>query len=876
MGSRIVQNFEELVELNFQLYSNLFLTIPMDDAVKTGRLLPILRDECEKGLSEGKDPLVIINEFLDKNRPGLSTRQRTDILFQVIQYVEREVLLVDALEDAAFNKIHHVDSPHSLGQFLQRVKSDHLEWKLKHILEYFGVRVVLTAHPTQFYPGTVLAISSDISEAIANKQPAKVREYMHQLSKTPFFRKEKPTPFNEAQRLSWYLSKVFYHAAGNLIDEIAGVYPEEVEMNPHLISFGFWPGGDRDGNPFVKTDTTLKVAELLRSSILHCYIDNLTLLKRRLTFAGVIEKIDALLEFLVKRISFEALSAGGTSGTISELKTMKGASANTEVTDPNAESDFNNFYNNLIEIERTLIENHHSLFINLFQNFRRKVFIFKWHFATLDIRQDSRIIKSAFDAIIESDRKLLPVNFNDFSEADKISALIEIKGSISAESFSDELVRDTIESIGSIRQIQALNGEFGCNRYIISNCRGAIDVARVMAILKLTGWHKPAVDIVPLFETIDDLKSAGDSMQELYGNQSYRAHLERRHKQQTVMLGFSDGTKDGGYIAANWSIFIAKEDITRMSREAGIEVIFFDGRGGPPARGGGNAHLFYSAMGSKIESHQIQLTLQGQTISSHYGIFESAVHNLGYLITAGLSNNVYSQTEKDLTGEERSLMQKLSDSGFKKYSELKNHRLFIPFLEEKTTLNYYGMANISSRPTKRKSDGGLTLDDLRAIPFVGAWSQLKQNVPGYFGFGTSLKEQEEKGNLQQCIDLYNSSLFFRALVSNSMQSISKSNFMLTKYMANDEKFGEFWQIIFNEFQLTREMLLKVSGMVMLLEDNPRSRKSIALRESIVLPLLVIQQYALMMIENNDQNSDTYKKLVMRSLFGNINAARNAV
>ncbi|HLN52474.1 MAG TPA: phosphoenolpyruvate carboxylase [Lentimicrobium sp.] len=875
MVDQIVKNFEELVELNFQLYSNLFLTIPMDDAVKTGMLIPILRDECEKGMDEGRDPVTIINDFLSKNRPGMDGRQKIDFLFQVIQYVERQILLVDSLEDAAFDKIHRVDGPHSLQQFLLRVKSDNLEWKMKHFIANFGVRVVLTAHPTQFYPGTVLAISSDLSSAIAEKRTSAVRDFMHQLSKTPFFRKEKPTPFNEAQRLAWYLVNVFYPAGGELMDMIASYYPDEADSNPQLISFGFWPGGDRDGNPFVNVDTTLKVAGLLKSSIITCYLDSLKMLKKRLTFVGIIDKLEKLEEYLDNKLTGQIT---GTGGLKLQKETVAGDKSN-EVDLPvtNPESDYSFFFDSIIEIERSLAEKHHSLFLNLFQNFRRKVFAFRWHFASLDIRQDSRIIAMAFEAVLLKNPGLLPDGFEQLTHNEQINAVINIDGSARMEDFDDEMVKDTIGSIAAIRKIQSMNGEFGCNRYIISNCRGAVDVARILAMLKLTGWKEPEVDIVPLFETIEDLRGARDSMLELYWNSSYQEHLKRRHNKQTVMLGFSDGTKDGGYITANWSIFIAKESLSRISRDAGIEVIFFDGRGGPPARGGGNAHLFYSALGSKIESREIQLTLQGQTISSHYGIKESAMHNLGYLITAGLSNNLYSQAEKDLTDEERALMEELADSGFRKYNDFKNHPLFIPYLEEKSTLKYYGMANISSRPTSRKNKGPLKLEDLRAIPFVGAWSQLKQNVPGYFGFGTALKEQEDKGALQQCAELYQRSPFFRALVSNSMQSISKSNFQLTKYMSDDQKFGEFWKILYDEFQLTRQMLLKVSGMVVLLEDNPRSRKSIRLRENIVLPLLVIQQYALMMIEREEtEHKEIYEKLVMRSLFGNINAARNAV
>lgn len=864
MSDLIVKNFEELVELNFNLYSNLFLTIPMDDAVKTGLLIPILREECEKGLDEGKDPVRIIDEFLAKSRPGLTEQHKIDILFHVIQYVERQILLVDSLEDAAFDKIHRVDGPQSLAQFLLRVKSDNLEWKLKLFLKNFGVRVVLTAHPTQFYPGTVLAISKDLSNAIAEKRISSVRDYMHQLSKTPFFRKNKPTPYNEAQRLVWYLVNVFYPSAGNLIDKIAEFFPDETDSNSQLISFGFWPGGDRDGNPFVNVETTLKVAELIRTSLISCYLDDINKIKRRLTFIGIIDKLEKLEQFLTDKLPSK--KDGNTSSNQTE------SAPKNEL-----EKDFDFFFNSLMEIERNLIEKHHSLFLSNFQNFRRKVFMFRWHFASLDIRQDSRVIASAFASVIASNKNLLPAGFDQMHLDDQITAIINMEGRINVDDFNDEIVKDTLGSFKAIRQIQQRNGEFGCNRYIISNCRGAIDVARILGLLKLTDWNEPRVDIVPLFETIDDLRGAGDSMLELYWNSSYKRYLNQRQDKQTVMLGFSDGTKDGGYMTANWSIFTAKESITKVSRDAGIEVTFFDGRGGPPARGGGNAHLFYSALGSRIESRQIQLTLQGQTISSHYGIIQSAMHNLGYLITAGLSNNTYNQAEKDLTEEERELIKELSESGFRKYDEFKNHPLFIQYLEEKSTLKYYGMANISSRPTSRKSKGPLKLDDLRAIPFVGAWSQLKQNVPGYFGFGTALKEQEDKGNLQQLVKLYQSSNFFKALVSNSMQSISKSNFKITKYMADDPKYGEFWKIIHDEFELTRQMLLKVARMVVLLEDNPRSRKSITLRENIVLPLLVIQQYALIMIERDTTElKETYEKLVMRSLFGNINAARNAV
>ena len=193
-------------------------------------------------------------------------------------------------------------------------------------------------------------------------------------------------------------------------------------------------------------------------------------------------------------------------------------------------------------------------------------------------------------------------------------------------------------------------------------------------------------------------------------------------------------------------------------------------------------------------------------------------------------------------------------------------------------LKYYGQANIGSRPSKR-GKGEMTFEDLRAIPFVGAWSQLKQNVPGFYGVGTSLKAFKDSGRFDAVKELYSKSSFFRALCENSMQSLSKTFFPITQYMQNDAEFGEFWKLIYQEYQLSCEMLLQVSGQQQLLETNPTSRQSIALREKIVLPLITIQQYALMAIREKEKqpkaDTSVYEKLVIRSMFGNINASRNS-
>jgi phosphoenolpyruvate carboxylase len=398
----------------------------------------------------------------------------------------------------------------------------------------------------------------------------------------------------------------------------------------------------------------------------------------------------------------------------------------------------------------------------------------------------------------------------------------------------------------------------------------------------LNNWENLSVDIIPLFESVDDLQNAHIIMEKLYTNPAYANHLTNRNNKQTIMLGFSDGTKDGGYLMANWSIYKAKEELTTMSRKYGIHAIFFDGRGGPPARGGGKTHKFYASLGPKIENNEIQVTVQGQTISSNFGTLDSCRYNLENLLSAGITNQVFSKGKNELSVDESTILDQLAELGYEKYLSFKNHPKFIPYLEQMSTLKYYAKTNIGSRPSKRSKSETLDFADLRAIPFVGSWSQLKQNVPGFFGVGTALKHFEDTNQWDKVQDLYNDSLFFKTLLENSMMSLAKSFFPLTAYMKKDPEFGAFWQIIYDEFLETKRLLLKIAGHKGLMENYPDGKASIDIRERIVLPLLTIQQYALLRINelNKEEKPDldlikTYEKIVTRSLFGNTNASRNS-
>ena len=849
------ERFSEKVLSKFYLYNSIFSTLPYESIADTGQLLPLFTEVCNKGYNEKRDPKFIVETFFKKYCENYSEKEKTGLLFRFIQYVERQVVLFDAIEDASFSEINNMDGVGTLRNLKELVETSNKKSELKKYLNKFKVRPVLTAHPTQFYPGSVLGIITDLSAAVRKNDHVEIKNLLSQLGKTPFFKSSKPTPYDEAVSLSWYLENVFYNSIGNIFKYIKTNIFDNDFNHYDLLSLGFWPGGDRDGNPFVTTEITIKTAQKLRSDIIKNYYRDVRNLRRRLTFKKIHDIIIKIEDDLYASI-FE--------------------------TSKKPRISLDKLIDKLEFVKQTIIDEHKSLFVEKLDELIDKIKIFGYHFATLDIRQDSRIHSKVFEEIFKKAfSKDFPDNYSKLSIKNKIKILSKLKGKkINKIRFEDDLVNSTIESIGAMKSIQSSNGIKGCHRYIISNNQTAVNILEVFTMFKICNWENPTVDIVPLFETINDLKVCSEVMEIVYNNSAYRKHLNERNNTQIIMLGFSDGTKDGGYLTANWSILKAKEDLTRLSRKYGIKVIFFDGRGGPPARGGGNTHQFYSALGSMVESHEIQITVQGQTISSNFGTTDSCQYNLEQLISSGVKNRSIANKEVFSTTNRKTL-DKLSAVSYDAYNSFKDHPKFIPYLEKMSTIKYYAKTNIGSRPSKRSGNSSeFNFNSLRAIPFVGSWSQLKQNVPGFYGLGTALNYFFVNKKFKQVKQLYKEVPFFRALISNSMMSLTKSFFQLTSYMSNDPEFGEFWDLIFEEYTLTKKMLLKVSDFKELMQNEPANKLSIQTRENIVLPLITIQQYALQNIKqieknNSKKNIDVFERMITRSLFGNINASRNS-
>jgi phosphoenolpyruvate carboxylase len=832
------------LQKRYQLYNSLFLNLYYQESNHVGHLLPLLKRYAKGQIDIEKNPTEIIDSFWEANKEVIG-KNKIDFMFHVIQYVERQIVLFDSLEDSISPKELSDEDVMTIKDIFTKYDSQQDQHDLMKKLNEFKVRIVLTAHPTQFYRPSVLRIIAKLRKQIARNNLEKIDLLLHQLGLTSLVNSRNPTPIEEAKNIIHICRNYYYNAIGDFYYALEKQYPELA--NPELVSLGFWPCGDRDGNPFVTYETTREVIDELRMTLMKCYYNELKLLNTKLTF----KEVEYILQPLQARLY-------------------------TCMFHPEQRIAYTEILEKLEDARKMLVEKYEGLYLKDLQKLIAKVKVFKNHFASLDIRQDHSGHVQTVEYLLKKSG-MIQDSLSELSEEEMIKLLTQHQIDIPETLDGNPIVNDTIRNIAQLAALQEANGEAGCHRYIISNSEDIFSVLYVFGLMRwITNKEQFNFDIIPLFETMNGMAACQDIMDRLFSISAYQWHMERRKNRQTMMLGFSDGTKDGGYLKANWEIFRSKEKLTAVCRKHGMAALFFDGRGGPPARGGGKTHNFYAALGPTIANEEIQMTIQGQTITSTYGTPAKFKFNAEQMVTSGLLGSI-NQEDANLSPEDRKLIEELAELSYKKYTELKHHPRFLSYLEKMTTLKYYGKAHIGSRPNKRNADKKLTLKDLRAISYVGSWSQLKQNIPGYFGLGTAIAAFKANGKMEEVKDLYTSSPFFRTLIDNSMMALTKCFFELTSYMKANPEFSEFWSYLYEEYQLSKKMTLELTGYKVLMEKEEITRHSIQVREDIVLPLILIQNYALQKIQSNTDpdNRELYEKLVIRSLYGNINASRNS-
>src|SRR5690606_38547260 len=367
--------FHNEVLTRFELYKSLFLTLPFQSVKHTGTILPFFSTHCEKGVDERLTPEEIIESFFAQYEQSVQEEDRIEFLFRIVQYIERQVVLFDAVEDSAFHAVGKTDDLGILQSMFRRAQENpELKKTIIDKLHKFSMRLVLTAHPTQFYPSSVLAIMNDLVDALKSNDVHNIQLLLQQLGKTPFINKEKPTPVDEAASLAWFLENVFYKVASEIQSNIDSELELSTDDVTQLIELGFWPGGDRDGNPNVTVESTKKVASMLRTILFRCYYRDFRLVRRRITFRGT-QKYLNLLQDLFYENSFNPAE--------------------------NPTDDTAKILENLNQVKEVLNTMHDGLFVELVEDLIRKVSTFGCYFTTLDIRQDSSILRNTFNYLVE-------------------------------------------------------------------------------------------------------------------------------------------------------------------------------------------------------------------------------------------------------------------------------------------------------------------------------------------------------------------------------------------------------------------------------------------------------------------------------------------
>ena len=405
--------FNDNVLSKYQIYNSIFMTLPFDTISNTGVLLPLFHEICKNGFDNGNNPTEIVDLFFQKYQENPSDQNKKDLLFLFIQYIERQVVLFDAIEDAAFSVVNNMDGIGTLRSLKETVSSEDKLERLKRCLKQFKVRIVLTAHPTQFYPGSVLGIITDLTKAIKQNNLLQINDSLAQLGKTSFFKHKKPSPYDEAVSLIWYLENVFYNSFGRVYDYIQQhIFNGEYIAND-IINIGFWPGGDRDGNPFVTPEITLSVAKRLRDTIIKNYYRDIRNLRRKLTFQGVENRI-VIIETELYKI----------------------------ITNKKSNLTLEHFTSEMSAIKQLLIDEHQSLYVSKVNSLLNKIHLFGFHFANLDIRQDSRKHNQFFNemvkTLLENGSKIFPINYFELSENEQVSVLSNVKGYVDLNLIKDE------------------------------------------------------------------------------------------------------------------------------------------------------------------------------------------------------------------------------------------------------------------------------------------------------------------------------------------------------------------------------------------------------------------------------------------------------
>ncbi|HLO11418.1 MAG TPA: phosphoenolpyruvate carboxylase [Pseudoneobacillus sp.] len=805
--------------------------------------------------------------------------------------------------------------PESIEGAILSLKENHINSSIiQDVLNTLSLELIITAHPTEATKRSILEIQKRIADLLksldnprlSKKERIKQEESLFNevtvLWQTDELRYSKPTVIDEVKNGLYYFDQTLFDVLPDIHQEVEDTlkthYPDQLWKVPNFLRFGSWIGGDRDGNPNVTPEVTWETLSRQRKLVLKKYKVVLVELMKR--FSHSTTRVEVSRELLGslseeehcylkedERWPVESESYRRKFAIMIERIKQVGK---TEVGYHSSQE----LLKDLMMIKRSIYQHHptkHEL--KMLQKLIRQVQLFGFHLATLDIRNHSGEHEAAITEIL---RKVGIVdNYPDLSEDEKLQILQKVLMDPRPLLLMHEnYTKETFEMIQVFQLIKKAHEQFGkrsINVYLVSMTQAASDLLEVLILAKETGIYRLHADgrvetdlnVAPLLETINDLVAGPKIMETLFQMSVYRNHLQNLGDQQEIMLGYSDGSKDGGTLTANWKLYKAQMEIYGIASKYQISLKFFHGRGGSLGRGGGTLQRSLLSQPAETLGNGVKITEQGEVLSSRYLLEDIAYRSLEQATSTLMkaAAHVLKESEQGHIRDKRwvTALDEISDAALMKYQSLVfQDPDFLTYFRQATPLTELAELNIGSRPMSRKNSA--KFENLRAIPWVFAWTQSRQLFPAWYAAGTGLEAFAAKGeeNVKVLKEMYMYWPFFRSTIDNLQMALMKADITTAKEyseLVEDQKIAEriFGNIV-EEYSKTKDILLKITGDNELLDQTPNIKDSVFRRNPYVDPLNFIQVQLIKELRNTEEPDDELLTQVLLTISGIAAGLRN--
>lgn len=835
--------------------------------------------------------------------------------------------LVNSLEQHEISRVNRLrefketaSSPRkeSIAEAVFRMKESGYSYEdALNVFQQMDIQPTITAHPTEARRRSVLMKQQEITSMVSRLGDDDItpdekndmrREILNQLNLlllTDEIRAERLSVEDEVENGLFYFTHSIWDSIPVLYKDIRQAFETYYGHRPEVpivLKYRSWIGSDRDGNPNVTSDVTWATVMEQRRTALKLYLDELNALRRYISVSDKQAKItDELEKSLIKDSREFPISETYSRRYKHEIYRQKVTHImhkiqylldvleedKNEILAKSQKYSSSDFIEDLEVIKNSLVENGlpglsqegrlHDLII------RAKTFGF--HMSALDVRQHSALHEQTVAELLSVAK--VTDSYADLSEDEKISVLVQELSNprplCPMKASRSEVAERVMTVFEEIRDMLEMNEDiFGS--YIISMTHGISDMLEVMLIAKETGlWSlsgnevQSLIDIVPLFETIEDLENSSELMEKMFEHELFSKHLKARSNFQEIMLGYSDSNKDGGYWMANWALDKAQYELGSVCRKHNVDFRLFHGRGGTVGRGGGQSNQAIIAMPAVANNGRIRFTEQGEVISFRYSLPSITHRHLEQIVhaMAKVTMAQHSESSGYLSGSsEKELMEEFAQKSMAAYRQLIDDSEFWDWYSAITPVEHIGKLPIASRPVSRGSSDSMNFENIRAIPWVFAWTQVRYNVPGWYGIGTAINSVIEKNEgAEEVLKKWHKEwTFFKTVLNNSQREMARTH-LATSKLYNPEH-SRFHELITKNYELTERWITRISGAKHVLDHNKVIQHSILFRNPFTYPLNIIQSELLKRWKGTSDIQE--KEKLTEVLFLNINGIAAAM